>query len=199
MRLILSSQSPRRRELLASCGFHFDVIAPRVDEYRIRGEAPGRMVARLAALKAKTVMSGLEAKIDCVVISADTTVVAPGGKKILEKPASILDAARMIRLLQGRVHHVLTGYCILARRAGKLTQVKRTVRTAVEFRKLTAAEIKTYAESGEGLDKAGAYGAQALGMILIRSVRGSYTNVVGLPIAELLEDLAPWIKALPRT
>lgn len=164
----------------------------------MRGESPSQMVLRLARMKADRVLSDLQDDSDCVVIAADTTVVAPGGKKVLEKPKDIADAARMIRLLQGRVHHVLTAYCILARTSGKTVAVKRVVKTAVEFRRLSGKEISAYAASGEGLDKAGAYGAQALGMILIRAVRGSYTNIVGLPVAELLEDLAPWIKVLPR-
>lgn len=199
MRLILSSQSPRRKELLTSCGFQFEVIAPKVEEFRVRGESPSQMVLRLACAKAQRVLADLNDDSDCIVIAADTTVVAPGGRKVLEKPKDTADATRMIRLLQGRTHHVLTGYCILVRKKGKKSFKKRVVKTSVEFRSLSAKEISTYAESGEGLDKAGAYGAQALGMILIRAVRGSYTNVVGLPVAELLEDLAPWIKVLPRT
>ena len=192
MDLILASSSPRRIELLRQVGFDPRVRKPDVDETVRRGEAPKAMVARLAYEKAQIIVAAL--KTDprklTLVIAADTTVVAPNGKTILGKPESEKDAVRMLKLLAGKVHTVHTGYCILGIRAGEPIRCKtRVVTSKVKMRTLDARLILAYIQTGEPMDKAGAYGAQGIGMSLIERLSGSYTNVVGLPMAQLLMDL----------
>jgi septum formation protein len=181
MRIVLASTSPRRIELMKQLGFRFKVVPPKTDEALRKGESPRAMVARLAEEKAEVVAEGR----DALVIAADTTVVSPDGKRILGKPVSRSDAERMLRGLSGRVHTVLTAYCITL--GG--TSLVRVVRSRVKMRKLSAVEVRRYVASGEPMDKAGSYAAQGLGMALIEEIRGSYTNVVGLPMAQLVSDL----------
>ena len=150
-------------------------------------ETPDRYVQRLAALKASAVASRAP---DAVALGADTTVVLGG--EALGKPESPEDARRMLRLLSGRSHLVLTAVALAgARRGGCL------VETRVDFRNLSAGEIDWYIGTGEPMDKAGAYGAQGIGSFLIRAVQGSYSNVVGLPLAETLSLLAEAQVPLP--
>jgi septum formation protein len=183
-RIVLASSSPRRIELLTQMGLRPIVSAPDCDETPIRGEGPSAMVRRLAREKAESV-AGKLAGSDWVIIAADTTVVAPGGKKILGKPVDASDARKMLKLLAGRTHIVFSGYCVKSARK----TVTRVVRTSVTMRKLGAADIAAYVSSGEPMDKAGSYAAQGIGMGLIEKISGSYTNVVGLPMAQLLHDL----------
>lgn len=152
------------------------------------GEDPRAYVGRLAALKASSVAQGAP---DAVVLGADTTVVV--GEEMLAKPHSFEDARRMLRLLSGRSHRVLTAVAIEgACRRGCL------VETAVKFRVVSSREIDWYVATGEPMDKAGAYGAQGVGSFLIEAIYGSYSNVVGLPLAETVVLLAesgvelPW-------
>ena len=189
--IILASSSPRRIDLLRQVRLEVIVLPPNVDEKIIRGESPARMVARLAREKAEAVVAlALREYGSALIIAADTTVVAPDGKKILGKPIDRADAVKMLSKLTGKVHTVLTGYCVLAvARETDPELLARVVTSRVKMRKLSPKMIAQYVESGEPMDKAGSYAAQGLGMALIERITGSYTNVVGLPIAQLLLDL----------
>ncbi len=187
---ILASSSPRRIELLRTVGLDPTVIKPEVDETEIPGEAPARMVSRLSREKALAVAGTQPRRGTCIVIAADTTVVAPDGKTILGKPLNAKDARRMLTWLAGKEHTVLTSYTLwIGRTRGEPKLLTRVVRTRVKMRRLSAKRIAAFVQSGEPMDKAGAYAAQGFGMGFIESIRGSYTNVVGLPISQLLQDL----------
>jgi septum formation protein len=173
MLLILASASPRRMALLREAGYVFEVEPAHVDESELVGEAPAAYVLRVAALKARTIAARHP---DGIVLAADTTVVVDGA--MLAKPANDADAERMLGLLSGRTHDVLTGVVLV--RGGR--ESSAVVDTRVRFRPLTAAEIDWYVASGEPRDKAGAYGVQGLAARFVDSVEGSYSNVVGLPI-----------------
>jgi septum formation protein len=184
VRLLLASQSPRRAELLRAAGFSFDVQPADVDETLRTGEAPEDYVRRVAADKARVV---LPAARDRVVLAADTTVVVD--HHILAKPDDNQDARRMLRLLSGRGHEVMTGVTV-ATRARDITDLEIT---RVVFAPLSDEEIEWYVASGEPADKAGAYAVQGLASRFVTRIEGSYSNVVGLPVAlvyKLLTDLA---------
>lgn len=192
MKLFLASTSPRRQQLLRDIGFEFDVVKPETEEIEAKGESPRKMVERFATEKALAafVKAKREGHRDGVLVSADTTVVSPDRKKVLNKPLSVDGAKKMLRTISGREHEVLTGYVICAFGDGEISKWHSAiVSTKVRMRKLAPREIDEYVASGEPMDKAGAYGAQGLGMCLIEGIRGSYTNVVGLPMAELVLDL----------
>ena len=193
-KIILASTSPRRIELMSQAGIDAEVLAPNIEETPKRGEKPRDLVKRLAREKAGSVaMLAPDSAEDLVIIAADTIVVAPGGKRILGKPSSGRDAERMLRVLSGKTHEVLTAYCILALDlSGNTTECVRVVSSKVSIRPLTPAMIRDYVAGGEPMDKAGSYAAQGFGMNWISSIRGSYTNVVGLPMCELLSDLEEW-------
>ena len=183
MALILASQSPRRREILERAGIEVQVCVAGVDESELAGESPEEHVRRLARAKAEAV----PVPEGGIVLGADTVVVAGG--EILGKPADPDDAARMLRLLSGRWHEVVTGICL--RSAGSLVVDAQTTR--VRFAALTQDEIRRYADSGEPMDKAGGYAIQGLASKFIERIEGCYSNVVGLPIALVyrrLGDLA---------
>jgi septum formation protein len=177
MRLILASSSPRRRELLENAGFKFDVTPSTVPEQCLPGEAPEVFVRRLAAAKALQVAAS--APPGSLVLGADTVVVVDAD--ILGKPADAEDAARMLRILSGRSHRVLTGVCV-AEAPDRIHAVK-LCNTEVWFRDLGEAEIRAYVGSGEPLDKAGAYGIQGIASRFVTRIDGSYSNVVGLPVS----------------
>ena len=172
MKLVLASQSPRRREILTAAGFEFTVREPRVEEILRAGEYPDDYVRRLAGAKARAVELGE----DEVILSADTVVVCAG--EVLEKPRDDADAARMLRLLSGREHHVWTGICV--RKATH--EVVEAARSSVRFCELDGHEIVAYVASGEPFDKAGGYAIQGLASKFISHIEGEYANVVGLPI-----------------
>jgi septum formation protein len=174
--LVLASNSPRRRELLAAAGFEFDVHAIDVDESRAEGEAAEPYVERLARTKAE---AAARHHPDSVVIGADTIVLV--GDEVLGKPRDPSDAERMLRLLAGRAHEVLTGVAVI----GPGRAVARVERTTVWFGPLTDRDIAWYLASGEPIDKAGAYAIQTLASRFIPRIEGSYSNVVGLPMATL--------------
>jgi septum formation protein len=188
MRLILASASPRREELLRLAGFTFEVVPADVDERVLPGEAPAEYVRRLAAAKSAAVTGQMAAAAgDVTVLGADTAVVVDG--LILGKPRDNGDAASMLRRLAGRSHEVMTGVSI---RDGRV-EVGAVVVTSVTFSPLSENEIAAYVASGEGGDKAGAYAIQGLASRFIPSIEGSYSNVVGLPVAlvaELVSRLA---------
>lgn len=173
-RIILASGSPRRAEILRSVGWEFTKVVPDIDETERPGEAPEAYVQRLADEKASEVASQYPREI---VLGADTTVVADG--QIISKPVDMVDAKRMLRLLSGQRHEVLTGVAVVTdshRRVG-------LQRTAVKFAEMSAVEIDFLAERGDPLDKAGGYAVQAQAALFIEGIEGDYWNVVGLPIS----------------
>ena len=180
--LVLASSSPRRREMLTTMGLSFEVVPSDIDETGGEGEAPRSLVEGWAKEKAQVVSRQFP---DCWVLAADTIVVLGG--TIFGKPQNVDDAAGMLRQLSGRSHEVISGVC-LKHGLRHFVHV-RSVRTLVHFKPLDAAEIDAYVATGEPMDKAGAYGIQGMGAFLVRSIEGSYTNVVGLPLCETLEDL----------
>jgi septum formation protein len=183
MRLVLASGSPRRADLLRAAGFSFDVFPVDVDEHFRLGEKPEHAVARLAETKAAVAAASHP---DAVVLGADTTVIIRG--EALAKPADAEDAARMLRLLSGRSHDVLTGVC-LGYRGRRLVHVEPT---RVRMAHMGEGEIAWYVSTGEPFDKAGAYAVQGLASRFVEGIDGSYANVVGLPISsvyELLKEL----------
>jgi septum formation protein len=173
--LVLASQSPRRREILAAAGIAFTVRPTGVEERRLPGESPQCYVERLSIDKALAAQSSPEE----FVLAADTVVVAGG--EVLEKPASPADAARMLRLLAESRHVVMTGVC-LRRGTQTWTAVESTT---VSFAPLSDSEIADYVASGEPLDKAGAYAIQGLASRFVTGIEGCYSNVVGLPMARV--------------
>ncbi len=177
-RLILASASPRRRELLAGLGLDFDVRPVDIDESPREGEAPADLVRRLAHEKAAAIEPGPEDGSDPVVLAADTLVVLDG--QVLGKPRDRADARRMLGELAGRRHTVLTG--VELRRPSDGAERRGVASTEVEIGPLTDEQITWYVGTGEPMDKAGAYAIQGLGALLVESIRGNYTNVVGLPL-----------------
>ena len=181
-RLILASNSPRRRYLLAQAGLTFSVIPSDVDERKVAMSDPDVYVRTLAESKAIDIS---EKHPDSWVIGADTIVLIEGW--ILGKPDS-QDAARgMLHRLSGKTHQVFTGYCICCKRENRL--FSDTVKTDVHFKTLSEREIEWYIQTGEPFDKAGAYGIQGIGSFLVRRINGSYANVVGLPVCEVMDFL----------
>jgi septum formation protein len=180
--LILASCSPRRRSLLQLAGLRFAVIPAAVDEASVRLTSPTEFVQTLALAKAEAVARQYPLSW---VIGADTIVVIDG--VILGKPASDPIARQMLARLNGRPHFVYTGYAIVCQH--QQVQLADTVKTEVQFKHLSDDEIDWYIQTGEPVDKAGAYAIQGLGSLLIRRINGSYTNVVGLPVCEVIESL----------
>ena len=181
-RLILASESPRRRELLSALGVPFQVMPSGVDEVPFPGEAPARFALRAAMDKGMEV--GQKHPFSWI-LSADTIVVIDGG--ILGKPKDRADARRMLSMLAGREHRVYTSVCLLCVKRGY--RDAGTEMTRVAFRPLTRSEIAAYARTGECDDKAGAYAAQGAGMLLIDRIAGSFSNVVGLPMTRAVSML----------
>lgn len=182
MKFILASSSPRRRELLASIGLDFEIIPSHVPEEHQPGEAPEEYVARLSREKAAAIA---EKHPDRWIIAADTTVLL--GEQLLEKPVDKADAARMLAAIAGRTHVVYTGVTVEHARGG--WHETRVAESEVRMLPLSAREIAWYVDTGEPLDKAGAYAVQGIGAMFIESIHGSYTNVVGLPLAMLFQML----------
>ncbi|MGB0466339.1 MAG: Maf family protein [Pontibacterium sp.] len=178
--LVLASASPRRRELLEQIGVHFSLLPVDICEAPFEGESPELYVARLATEKAQ---AGFKHSAGKPVLGSDTTVVLDN--KILGKPVDEQDCQTMLMALSGRSHQVMTGVAITDSRG---TQV-RVVTTKVQFKPLTPERCKAYWASGEPQDKAGAYGIQGLGAIFVDHIEGSYSSVVGLPLAETAEML----------
>jgi septum formation protein len=181
-RLILASESPRRYELLKQLGLDFEVIPSRVAEDFLNTESPQEHVLRLAGAKSMEVASKYP---DCWVVAADTIVYINGS--ILGKPKSREEATEMLRRLSGEEHRVLTGFSVCHSEKGESDQ--QAVQTVVRMKPLTSAEIMWYVQTGEPFDKAGGYAIQGIGSFMIESIQGSYTNVVGLPLCELIQML----------
>lgn len=182
MKFILASSSPRRRELLASIGLDFEVLPSHVPEVHQAGEAPEEYVARLSRDKAAALA---QQHRDRWVIAADTTVYLD--QALLEKPVDAADAKRMLGTIAGQTHVVYTG--VTLQNVERAYCDTRVAETEVRMLPLSAEEIEWYVASGEPLDKAGAYAAQGVGAVFIESIHGSYTNVVGLPLATLFQML----------
>ena len=176
MLLILASASPRRADLLREAGIDVEIQPAHVNEDVEPGETPEGYVRRVADAKGQAVSQRMP---DRFVLAADTAVVVDG--QILGKPSNAEDAARMLRLLSGRSHLVVSGVCLIKNGAPAVTTEVET--TVVEFAGLLPAEIAWYVASGESMDKAGGYGIQGLASRFVTRITGSYTNVVGLPIA----------------
>ncbi len=185
-KLILASGSPRRREFFTQLGYTFDVVKPDVEEKLQPGETPAEYVRRNSLEKAEDVAARMGP--DCVVVAADTIVVLDG--RIMEKPSTEAVAFDMLRSLSGRIHQVVTGFCVAGTGTdGQPIRHAASVSTNVEFKPLDDDEIWRYIRSGEPMDKAGAYAIQGLAAYMIRRIDGSYTNVVGLPLAEVVDIL----------
>ncbi len=180
--LILASQSPRRRYLLKQAGLTFAVIPSTFDEDSVLLANPADYVKTLAEAKADEVARKYP---DSWVIGADTIVTIDHA--ILGKPVDPREARQMLERLSGQSHFVYTGYAIVCK--NKRTVVSDTIKTDVQFKDLTKNEIDWYIQTGEPFDKAGAYAIQGMGTFLVRRIHGSYTNVVGLPVCEVIETL----------
>ena len=186
MAVILASQSPRRRELLTKLGLCFSVVTADVDETMQQGKDPRDEVARVCRAKAQAVRDRGHDKD--LIIAADTIVVVQG--EVLGKPKDREDAARMLRLLSGKDHEVMTGLTVL-----QAEQSRTLVETAkIHFRQLDEQELAAYIATGEPMDKAGAYGIQGHFAKYIREIRGEYTTIVGLPLGRLWHELTKFMR-----
>ena len=180
-RFILASASPRRKEILENAGFTFDIIVSDADENITEDLTPSETVEEIAKRKALSVW---EENKDAVVFGCDTVVAVDG--KILGKPKDDEDAFDMIKMLSGKVHTVSTGVCICAE--DKISVFSNT--TEVEFYPLSDETIRSYIATGEGRDKAGSYGIQGYGCVLIKEIKGDYFSVMGLPVSQSARVLA---------
>jgi len=180
MPIVLASASPRRQELLKNAGIEFVVKPANIPETRQEGEAPQAFAERMAKEKARAVWAGMR---DEYVFGADTIVVVDD--LVLGKPEDEQDAARMLRLLSGRKHQVITGVCL----TGSDFEDVRSETTAVHFSALSDPDIRSYIAAGEPMDKAGAYAIQGMASRWISKIEGDYSNVVGLPVALVLQML----------
>ncbi len=181
-KIILASASPRRKEILQNLGLEFEVITSSAEEKVPDGLPPHIIVQELAMLKGADVAAKTK---NALVISADTIVWLDG--KMLGKPKDAEDAKYMLKMLSGNVHEVYTGVCVTHSGSGK--SVSEYEMTKVYFRKLSGGEIERYIATGEPLDKAGAYGIQGKGCLLVEKIEGDYLNVVGLPAVSLAKIL----------
>lgn len=185
--VLLASASPRRRQLLEQVGFQVSTRAVDVDETPGNDEEALALVLRLAESKAQEAIRTHRSGEPTVGIAADTIVWTANGE-VLGKPSDQDEAVRMLKSLSGRRHNVSTGFTIFDTQAGAVVTTQ-SVTTEVEFRPFGVERARAYVATGEPMDKAGAYGIQGLGAVLVRGIRGSYSNVVGLPIAEVVADL----------
>ncbi|MEI7816912.1 MAG: Maf family nucleotide pyrophosphatase [Desulfuromonadales bacterium] len=180
--IVLASASPRRTELMTLAGIEFSVVPADICEDVLPGEIPVDHVMRLSHEKAEAVATFHSARF---FVGADTIVVLDGA--ILGKPVDAADALRMLSALSGRDHEVITGFTVLDKARG--AHISRSVSTEVTFKPLTKKEIAAYIATGCPMDKAGAYAIQGGAVHFVRSIKGSYTNVIGLPMTELYEVL----------
>lgn len=185
--LILASASPRRREILENLGLEFSVIESNADESSVKSEGilVSVYVEELALLKAADVLKRIASKREVLIISADTVVSIDD--EILGKPKTEEDAFLMLKRLSGKTHKVFTGFCVM--RASDAKSVCGFSETKVRFKDLTDDEINSYIKTKEPMDKAGAYGIQGLGALLVSEISGDYLNVVGLPVSSLSDVL----------
>ena len=180
--IVLASSSPRRRQLLEAVGLTFRVDAVSFPEKCDETMKPAEIVRRLSLEKARL---GAQRNRDAIVIAADTIGVLDG--RVIGKPKTQSAAVEMLREMRGRCHTVVTGYTVMDSRTGRVAT--RSVETTVRIKELSDEEIEAYVRTGEPMDKAGAYGIQGLGAILVSRIEGDYFNVVGLPLSALAETL----------
>ncbi|MEY4064941.1 MAG: hypothetical protein RIR26_1149 [Pseudomonadota bacterium] len=194
-KIILASASPRRKELLNAAGLQHDVIISSIEEKRRQGERPEDYVQRNAREKALAVCDTQPLSVaSSIVLAADTIVVAYDNE-VLEKPVDAADARRMLGKLSSTTHRVMTGFAICNGTTGEMLDCQ-VVQTQVLFRTLFADEIERYIASGEPFDKAGSYGIQGHALTFVESIEGSYTNVVGLPMSQVVLALRKFFPAL---
>lgn len=182
--IILASASPRRRELLSQLGINFQVVPSDADESLLADETPEAHVIRLSTDKAMTI-AGRISQPGRWFIGSDTVVVRDN--TILGKPVDAAEASVMLSKLSGRSHRVISGYAVHDRTTGRT--ISAAVTTRVFFKELTVREIEGYIATGEPFDKAGAYAIQGIGSFMVPKIEGSYTNVVGLPLCEVISAL----------
>lgn len=180
--LILASGSPRRQEILNWMSFSFKVFVPQLNETLQPNEAPKPFAKRMAKAKAQ---EALAIYPEGLILAADTVVVI--GQTILGKPKNNYEAAKMLRLLSGRTHYVITAFNAIKKYRG--LSISEEITTKVRFRVLEEEEIMNYVKSGDPLDKAGAYGIQGQGGVMVADLQGSHTNVIGLPAAQVYAAL----------
>lgn len=184
--LLLGSGSPRRRELLEQMRIPILVRAPVVDERELPGEGAQAYLSRIVTAKTQAALGFEESPKSAGILCADTSVVVDGA--ILGKPGNEAEGANMLARLVGRSHEVMTRYAIVV--AGEArARAEQTVVTRVQMRDATDVELRRYVATGEGSDKAGGYAVQGIGAFLVTRIEGSYSNVVGLPISEVVRDL----------
>ena len=181
-KIILASTSPRRKELLEKTGLPFEIVASNYEEDMTLVLPPHELAKHLSKGKADAVAQDYK---DAIIIAADTFIVF--GDKILGKPHTPKKAKETLAMLSGGTHSIITGFTIIDTQTGK--NISRTTETKVHFRKLIIEEIDAYVATGEPLDKAGAYGIQGLGSELVDKIEGSFSNVVGLPVEEVMVAL----------
>ncbi len=181
-RIVLASASPRRKEILGKTGLKFTVDVSDYEEDMALELKPHQLARFLSSEKAKTVAVKYE---NALVIAADTFILFQGG--LLGKPHTEKEAKRMLTLLNGRSHSVITGFTVIDTNSKK--KLSRSVETKVYFKKMTLKEIEMYVRTGEPLDKAGAYAIQGLGSVIVRKIEGDYFNVMGLPLSSLTDVL----------
>ena len=180
--IILASKSPRRADLLTQAGLSFSIVPSRFDEKSVTISLFEIHAKTLAEAKANNVAADYP---DSWIIGADTIVISEGA--MLGKPASAKEASSMLECLSGKKHFVLTGYCICCK--AKKKYFSETIKTEVLFRNLTREEIEAYIQTKEPFDKAGGYAIQGLGVRFVKKIKGSFTNVVGLPVREVISAL----------
>lgn len=187
-RIILASKSPRRFDLLSGLGFFVISLPSEIDEDKIGNESPSNYAIRLARTKAENAKRKIENDDllnKLLIVGADTIVLCDNN--ILGKPKDKSDARKMLLTLSGRYHTVYTAYALISQI--KNQRIENIVKTEVKFKRLREAEIEGYINTDEPYDKAGGYAAQGIGAFLIERIEGSYTNVVGLPLCEIVNDL----------
>lgn len=181
-KIILASQSPRRKALLEQIGLVFEIVVSDYEEKPDHSLPPHKIVQQLSLGKAKSVAQHHK---EAIIIGADTIVTFDG--KVIGKPKDKADAIKTLRLLSNNTHVIITGLSIIDATSGKC--ITKSVKTSVKMKKLTEHEIQRYTETKEPLDKAGSYGIQEKGAVLIERISGDYSNVVGLPIPALVRSL----------
>lgn len=181
-KIVLASASPRRKEILETAGISFLVDPSGYEELLDPAVPPHTLARRLSREKALAVAGKYH---DAIIIAADTFIAFRG--RLLGKPHTPAEARRMLALLNGRPHSVITGYTVLDTGTGK--RISRSVETIVWFRRMTRREINSYVATGEPIDKAGAYAIQGRGAVIVKKIEGDYLNVVGLPLYDLAESL----------
>lgn len=188
MKIILASNSPRRKELLRRISKEFETIASNLDENTIKEEQPEELVKKLAISKAREVFERVQQNYrELIVIGGDTVVYFNG--KILGKPKSEEDACNMLKELQNNVNYVYSGLAVITKKDGRVIEKNDYTKTAVYIKKMTEKEIKEYVKTGEPLDKAGSYAIQGIGGKFIDKIEGSYNNVVGMDTEKLSKYL----------